>query len=327
MNPRNSTMFHRDTSHAVDGMLMQTYGMVSSKLLNAGIDITREMRTVDGDLVRIIALDVDHKFSIVGEIIDEAARVCWLARWNLNGTYCGTIEAIEKHSIAKNSATVGKTGARLPKGSKYFVIDEDIPGGIVDEAVKRQVSAARERSDTLARGVLGEPVHDMGLEEKADESRTFAQAFEEATEPAAPTGAVHSILDEALLDRAQSTLSFDHNRAAPEVLPGPFSVRHLREYVAERYSGYDAVTRAFATCAINSRCGRFRWYSLSPVDTPPDSEIVEAARILNETDTPFHAITSPVLARLYQIGAIADGELLKRLRHVDQIQRGLRARR
>jgi hypothetical protein len=321
MNPRNSTMFHRDTGHAVTGLLMQTYGGVATKLLDAGIDLTREMRTVDGDLVRVIALDTDHKFGIVGEIIDEAARVCWLARWNLNGTYCGTLEAIEKHSIAKNSATVGKTGARLPAGVKYF----------------EQVN----------------PVHDMGLDEAApapsssmlgsiaEELRKAGHTVIELTIPprkkevnqngaaldAAPARKEAGRPDTSeILRHAQRVLSDERNFPVPDRLSTDGKTAFIRGLIDAHYAHCDEVTRAYVTCAINSRVGRFRWYSMAPSDTPPDDEIVEAARILNETEKPFHAMISPVLAKLYEIGGLADSELLARLKRVDEVQKELRRR-
>jgi len=67
-----------------------------------GIDLNKPIKTIDGDTVKILAVDDGHPFPIVGEIYDFAQDLAWLARFNTGGIYRGTPEAQARHSLARN---------------------------------------------------------------------------------------------------------------------------------------------------------------------------------------------------------------------------------
>lgn len=76
---------------------------VVKTLLFAGFDPARTIRTVDGDIVRLLAIDTGHMFPIVGEVVDLNSNVTWLARWSAVGRYASSSrEAVRKHSLEMN---------------------------------------------------------------------------------------------------------------------------------------------------------------------------------------------------------------------------------
>ncbi len=267
-NPRNSTICHKDIGHAVTGLLVQTYGYIVDELRKNGIDTKLPLGTIDGDTVRIIAIDTDHKFGIVGEIIDTTTEpaTCWLARWNLAGTYCGTKEAAIKHSIARNAPY---SEAPPPiEGVKYS--DPRPP----------------------------EPVHDMGLEDEQ-----FAKEFETAAslEHSRAMDAANRAADElgaTPMNPLNAMMVYDHakrtllkNNGKP---PKKLSKANAALIVAfhRAYNGLAPVTRALAICALNSALGRFALYSRHNV-IPPDEELVKAAEALADPGTTFYACADP----------------------------------
>lgn len=283
MNPRNTTVYHRDLNHAVSGLLFQTYAGVAKHLINNGININLPLETIDGDRVRIIAIDTDHRYGLVGEVIDHTTdpATCWLARWDMAGNYCGTTAAVEKHSIRQNSPM--PAAAEPPRPTVATHIDEFV--GEVRAPV--------------------EPVHDHGLEEE-ERSHDFAAAFEAAL--AGPkVSPVDATDNEAIIRHAKDVLGRKHNISPPKPLtPAQVAFANM---IARRYNSKPPIVRAYAIVGLNAALGRFCWYSLDKAgDFPPDHEIEVAAEVLSETRVPFYAIVSPRVRTLLFLGADPDGQ-------------------
>lgn len=77
--------------------------VIAETLLFAGIDASQPVYTKTADRVRLLAIDHEHQFPIVGEVIDFSGETTWLARWSASGVYAGGSDfAIARHSLHQN---------------------------------------------------------------------------------------------------------------------------------------------------------------------------------------------------------------------------------
>lgn len=316
MNPRNTTVHHRDLNHAVSGLLFQTYAGVAKHLSNNGININLPLETIDGDRVRIIAIDTDHRYGLVGEVIDHTTdpATCWLARWDMAGNYCGTTAAVEKHSIRQNVPM--PAAAEPPRPTVATHIDEFVKhaeeirtspprrSAIVDAAVAEKINSARTVSAGLAREIL-EPVHDHGLDD-GEFDKAFEAALRGPVNAEPKPAAANTADDEAIIEHAKGTLLRKHNIEPPDwLLPSQLAfVKSISRY----YESKSPLARAYGIVGLNAACGRFCWYSTSKEDFPPDREIMIAAEMLQSTNIPFYAIVSPTMRKFWALGADVGGQ-------------------
>lgn len=255
-----SLMYHNRIGHSVGGLTMQLHAAVADDLMKAGIDIHRPIKTIDGDAIRLIAYDGDHRYPLVGEVIDTEAKVGWLARWSREGRYFGSPEATKKHSMA------AFTDAFLDK----------CKGSTTD----RFDGAAKNTANTVKSVDFDkEPVHDMGLEEEQKPAfvpiQTVAQEFDE-------------------LANLRVQLNYYKNASPPVTAATPLFVDQSKR-AAANHDAKPRRTRAFAKLFTYAAFGRFRWYALGGQDIPLEcaEQIVE---VLDETDLPFVYLRSPEVA-------------------------------
>lgn len=253
-----SLMYHNRIGHAVGGLTMQLHSAVAEDLKKAGIDIHAALKTVDGDDIRLIAYDGDHRYPLVGEVIDTEAKVGWLARWSREGRYFGSPEATKKHSMAAfTDAFLNRC-----KGSTT---------GRFDSAVKNTANTPKSADFDK------EPVHDMGLEEKPRfvPIQTAAQEFD-------------------TLADLRVRLNYYKNASPPDVESGPATVKISKQF-AGSHDGMARRPRAYAKLLTYAAFGRFRWYALENQDIPLDCA-EKIVKVLDETDLPFVYLRSPDVA-------------------------------
>lgn len=280
MNPKNSLSYHLDHSdHSVGGIMMQLYAATAADLLKAGIDINVPLKTIDGDAIRLIAYDGDHRYPIVGEVIDEGAGVAWLARWSRAGRYFGTPEATKKHSMA---VSVMVKDIKLDLETGRFSGVASNPSGSLRGCVIDEVSSFPPCFDKLRTMKDSppqvEPVHDMGLEEKPRfvPIQTAAQEFD-------------------TLANLRVQLNYYKNASPPDVESGPATVK-ISKQIAGNHDGMTRRPHAYAKLLTYAAFGRFRWYALENQDIPLDCA-EKIVKVLDETDLPFVYLRSPDVAR------------------------------
>lgn len=110
MNPTKHPRFIKDLP-AANLLLAETCPLaevILETLVFAGIDPDQPVYTRDGDRVRLLCVDHDHQFPIVGEVIDFGAETSWMARWSASGLYAGaSLQSIARHSLAENAPLGG----------------------------------------------------------------------------------------------------------------------------------------------------------------------------------------------------------------------------
>lgn len=110
MNPTKHPRFIKDLP-AANLLLAETCPLAETileTLVFAGIDPDQPVYTRDGDRVRLLCVDHDHQFPILGEVIDFDAENSWLARWSASGVYAGgSQQSIARHSLATNAPLGG----------------------------------------------------------------------------------------------------------------------------------------------------------------------------------------------------------------------------
>jgi hypothetical protein len=110
MNPTKHPRFIKELP-AANLLLSETCPLaevIVETLVFAGIDPDQPVYTADGDRVRLLCVDHDHQFPIVGEVIDFGAETSWLARWSASGLYAGgSQQSIARHSLSQNAPLGG----------------------------------------------------------------------------------------------------------------------------------------------------------------------------------------------------------------------------
>lgn len=264
----SSLSYHLDHSdHSVGGITMQLYASTAADLRKAGIDINVPLKTVDGDAIRLIAYDGDHRYPLVGEVIDEGANVAWLARWSRAGRYFGTPEATKKHSMATN-VVVSET-----RPADFISYGESAPFTI--KAMQRAAQAVKDHAAPIKDGCYTvEPVHDMGLEEKVKfvPLQTTAQEFDTLT-------------------NLRVRLNWYKNSPPPTYRTGSIDIARSKEVVSAHNGKYRRV-RAYAKLLTYAAFGRFRWYANENQSIPLDCA-EKIVKVLDETDLPFVYLRSP----------------------------------
>lgn len=104
MNEYKHPKFTKDLAH---GLIAPTEDQPYSEfvfetLLSAGINPSQPIYTVDGDRVRLLAIDCGHTFPLVGEVIDFGAETTWLGRWSASGVYASSKPGAQKHALKPN---------------------------------------------------------------------------------------------------------------------------------------------------------------------------------------------------------------------------------
>lgn len=253
-----SLTYHTNIGHSVNMLMTQLYASVAEDMLAAGIDIHAPIKTIDGDHVRLIAYDGDHRYPLVGEVIDVAAGVGWLARWSRGGRYFGTTEATNKHSMAPNVTPAVKPATATSTGR----FSGEVPN--------------RSNASSLKPVDLDkEPVHDMGVE---TEESGFVS--------------IHGAGDEFdRLAELYTRLEYYRNQPPPTI-PANMSAVAASKYAAGHFNNESRRVRAFRKLLAYAEFGRFRWYAHSHQRLPlvAVERIVEA---LDQTDYPFLYLRSP----------------------------------
>lgn len=104
MNPFKHPKFTKDLAHTFDPPAEDDPAaeVVFETLLAAGINFAEPIYTVDGDRVRLLAIDTGHSFPVVGEVIDFGAETTWLGRWSASGVYANPNPGAQKHALQPN---------------------------------------------------------------------------------------------------------------------------------------------------------------------------------------------------------------------------------